>query len=125
MTSGLKLLIADPPIIRSWFVLMASALVSAYVLVQPHTLDAGQVFSRAIAGGYCGWALYWSVPGCWTMARPLMRKSFAGVAAHGCRASLPTLLMLVCVIVIYPLFGGGIFHFFRRWWTANATLKTN
>ena len=121
----MRSLIADPPIVRSWLVLIASVLFSAYVLVQLHAFNAGQIFSRAIAGGYCGWALYWGVPGCWTIARPVTRKWFAGCAAHGCGASLPTLLMLACVIVIYPLFGGGVFHFFRRWRTANATAQTH
>jgi hypothetical protein len=124
----MRLLITDPPIVRSWFVLIGCAFISAYVLIQArlgngvtHAFNAQQICTGMFMGAYCGWSLYWGVPECWTVVRRLVHKGLAVGVAHGRLGSILTLSMLVCVIVVYPLCGGGVFHFLRRWWTASTS----
>lgn len=77
-----------------------------------------QIHANAARWGYTGWALYWGLPACFGLIRVIGRKllEFWVAALIG----FPVILVALAVIVIaggfYAVYGGGILHFFRRWW---------
>jgi hypothetical protein len=64
--------------------------------------------------GYAGWALYWGAPVCWRFWRKSVAwfVSFSVIGLFGLLISIIPALWLAGM---YSFWGGGLFHFGRRW----------
>jgi hypothetical protein len=77
-----------------------------------------EIYANAAKWGYVGWALYSGLPAWFALIRPIGRKLLQFWLAT--LIGFPLLLGLLGVFLvvggIYAVFGGGAFHFGRRWW---------
>lgn len=97
------------------------------VPIQPPTvLEPGwkprtdsEIYLNAAKWGYVGLALYWGLPGWFSLIRPIGRKllQFWLASLIGFPLILGLLGVFLVVGGIYAIFGGGAFHFGRRWWS--------
>lgn len=117
----LRLLFDDALILLSWFVLIGFGIYGAYDLsggfgARPTGYSTSQIWQGALLAGYLGWAMYWGIPGCLGFLRRRLNQVFAyGFSFATLIALLFFLVFAAFVICYYPPFGGGIYHFLRRW----------
>jgi hypothetical protein len=117
----LRLLYTDRWIMISWFVLLGFGLFSAYALLSLSEASGSALPVRDVClisawVAYWGWSMYWGLPGCVWLLYRAWRKLFAAFSIIGFSFAGPLFFISVIALVCYPPFGGGVFHFARRWW---------
>jgi hypothetical protein len=121
LAAWLRLLLDDGRILLSWVVLIGSG---AYVLysmsghfgARPTPYLPSQIWQGSLSGAYWGWAMYWGVPGC----LGFLNRGKNHVLRYGFSLATLVTLVIFCafasvVIFSYPVMGGGVFHFLKRW----------
>jgi hypothetical protein len=73
--------------------------------------------------GYVVWALFWGAPAAWRLGRKLaFNNSFLFL---GCPAGGVAWVLTACLLLfggwLYCLYGGGIYQFFKYWWSVSRT----
>jgi hypothetical protein len=122
-------LVLDRRIAMSWIFLFGGAFLEVYFLSggfgETETpFGTTETLRGAAICGYCGWSLYWGVPPVMEFSRRIRNRLFLGVQALGCAPSILVFFGLQFVVMIYyPLLGGGLLHFFRRWWHVGVQLQ--
>lgn len=118
-----RLLVTDRRILVSWLVFVAMSLFFGYLLMRAFedstsAPPADRILLTCAGAGYWAWSMYWGVPGCIALLRRLWRFAFFGFSAFGLAVMGVFFVLALIALVYYPPFGGGIFHFLRRWWTS-------
>lgn len=118
----LRIVVIDRRILTSWIVFLGVGTIYALLLFS--RLEAAGLPSpaddlkRSLTAGYVGWSLFWGVPACLRFLRRVWGKLFSihVFSPVGCVLIGPVLGLSLIALVYYPLLGGGVFHFLRRWW---------
>ena len=111
-------LITDPWIAVSWLVLGGSG--AFFVLLYLGTRQSRPPSFLGILGtfliaGYIFWSMYFGLASCWRFVLSMMTGTVSIWAAI-IYSMLPTGWVTFVFAVFYSIFGGGIYHFARRWW---------
>lgn len=123
-----RLLVADRWILASWLVLVTFSFAYGYFLLSiandaGSPLPASQVLMASLIAGYWAWSMYWGVPGCiWLLWRS-WRRVFFGFSMWGFAILGVYLTAAFLLLIFYPPLGGGVFHFFRRWWKSGKRMQ--
>lgn len=123
-----RLLITDRRILISWLVFLAVAIFYAYVLLEAVSGDASappasQIFMASLVIGYWAWSMYWGVPGCISLLWRTWGRVFFGFSMLGFAILGFYLAAAFLLLIFYPPLGGGVFHFFRRWWKSGMRIQ--
>jgi hypothetical protein len=86
--------------------------------------SAGTIALTSLSYGFAGWSLYWGIPACmWLLVQIVKRvlKSWSSITTWasfliGFWPAVITAALLLVGGFYYSIFGGGLFHFCRRWW---------
>lgn len=90
---------------------------AAHVGTPKHASPSGILLVSSLIVGYTFWSLYWGIPP-WVKltAKGYERVPKALVGIIGCSTLILLIVPVLLIAMGYSVFGGGIFHFLRRWW---------
>lgn len=112
-------LLFDPRIAVSWVFfcevgLLGILLVTSNLNSNLADLSLKDYALTATFSGYAGWALYWGTPACWRLWRRCL-SWFGSFSLIGLLGALLSLILAFWLGCLYSFWGGGVFHFGKRW----------
>ena len=118
---------SDRCIAVSWLVLIGTGAMGVVARLQSSAPATLPDFLSAFLGiGYVFWAAYFGLAACWRYGIAVFPRRAASWIASYFRDVPRTLVWLVTVATVawimfvlafmYAVYGGGIYHFARRWW---------
>lgn len=102
----------------SWLFLIVGALWGATLVAERQV--AGAPVGVVLGYAYALWALFWGLPPFWSWLRRVF-PPLNGGPLYLVPIRLAVWLSVALIGGVYfSLFGGGIFHFLRDWWTVRG-----
>jgi hypothetical protein len=125
--SPYRYLWSDSWIAISWLLLIGTGMSSALVRLQSSTpTTVSDLIGSFLCTGYGFWSAYFGLTACWRFAIGRLPGRASSWIANHFRDALRALVWLVSMMVfgwilfvlalMYAVYGGGIYHFARRWW---------
>jgi hypothetical protein len=111
-------LVSDRCMLISWFVAIGAGLMGVLSLLQSptHPLTVAEAAADFLAVGYTFWSLYFGLVACWRLVRRGLARIAWGWTGVAFLYGLVVGWAFIVFAMMYAVFGGGLYHFLRRWW---------
>jgi len=118
---------SDPWIAVSWLLLIGTGTMASVTRLQSSAPDTmPDVLGTFLGTGYVCWAAYFGLAACWRYGIGGFVSRASSWIADNFRVGPRPLVWLLSMCVfgwvaftlalMYAVYGGGIYHFARRWW---------